>query len=267
MVRKTRGSLTVVGSGICGPAQTTLEAVAFMRRCDRLYFLVADPLVGQWLRELNPTAESLEGFYAEGKDRTKTYDQIARTLVQATTSGLTVCAVFYGHPGCFVQASHLAIRRLRRLGYPAEMKPGISADACLYADLGINPGDIGMQHYEASDFLLRRRKVDPTAGLLLWQVGVLGRSISLAAPADPAKMALLVAKLKKSYPAGHAVVIYYAATFPGDPYSATAVPLSRLATTEIMPAALVYLKPAYQREDDPRMYKALVVAEAPGSPH
>ena len=54
--------------------------------------------------------------------------------------GIRLCAVVYGHPGVFVYASHEAVRRCRLEGLPARMLPGISAEDCLLADLGVDPG-------------------------------------------------------------------------------------------------------------------------------
>jgi hypothetical protein len=36
-------------------------------------------------------------------------------------------------------------------GFDAVMLPGISAEDCLFADLGIDPGMIGCQSFEATD--------------------------------------------------------------------------------------------------------------------
>jgi len=79
--------------------------------------------------------------------------------------------VFYGHLGVFVFATHEAMAILRDDGYRVEMLPGISAEDCLYADLSIDPATHGCQVYEATDFLIRRRKIDPAVPVILWQVG------------------------------------------------------------------------------------------------
>ena len=66
------------------------------------------------------------------------------------------------------------------------MEPGISAEDCLYADLGIDPGSVGCQHYEASQFMFYRRRIDPSAYLVLWQVGIAGdRSLRRFATGPP----------------------------------------------------------------------------------
>ncbi len=54
------------------------------------------------------------------------------------------------------------------------MEPGISAEDCLYADLGLDPGTYGCQHYEASNLMFYQRTIDTAAYLILWQPGVAG---------------------------------------------------------------------------------------------
>ena len=55
------------------------------------------------------------------------------------------------------------------------MLPGVSAEDCLVADLGVDPGEHGWQSWEATGFLLRGFRPDPTAGLVLWQVDGIGK--------------------------------------------------------------------------------------------
>lgn len=132
--KERQGSLVVVGTGISAPGQTTLEAVACIRQADRVFYAVTEPTTEFWIHGLNSTAASLVDLYAEGKDRYKTYKEMADRILTAVRSGSRVCAVFYGHPGVMVNPSHDAIRRARREGFKARMLPGISTEACLYAD-------------------------------------------------------------------------------------------------------------------------------------
>ena len=54
------------------------------------------------------------------------------------------------------------------------MLPAISTEDTLFADLGIDIGRAGLQSYEATRFMYYKYNFDPCAGLLLWQVSVLG---------------------------------------------------------------------------------------------
>jgi Tetrapyrrole (Corrin/Porphyrin) Methylases len=75
-------------------------------------------------------------------------------IIKYVKRDLRVCAVFYGHPGVFCTPSHESIRIARKLGYRATMLPAISAEDCLFADLGVDPGKHGCQSFEATDFLV-----------------------------------------------------------------------------------------------------------------
>jgi uncharacterized protein YabN with tetrapyrrole methylase and pyrophosphatase domain len=251
---RKKGSLVVVGTGIKLVAQTTLEAVEQMKRADRLFYLADEPATEVWLRRLNATATSLSSHYAEGKPRELTYAQMAECLVAAVRSGLDVCAAFYGHPGVFVDPSHDAIRRLRRQGYRAQMLPGVSTEDCLFADLGIDPGERGCQSFEATDFLVRRRRFDPTSGLVLWQVGRLGEpSVRDNMFCRPERLEVLTSVLRRHYPPTHRVVLYAAAQFPICKPTIRRVALSRLPKTTVWPVYTIYVPPLPDRADDVRI--------------
>ena len=54
------------------------------------------------------------------------------------------------------------------------MIPSLSAEDCLFADLGFDPAAQGCVNYEASYFIIYEKKPDTTVGLILWQIGVIG---------------------------------------------------------------------------------------------
>src|ERR1700676_3415101 len=163
------GSLTVVRSGI-RLGQTTIEARSHIEQADKVLFLVADPLAWSWIADLNPTAESLHVFYERSADRMTAYIGMVEHILSRVRQGVKVCGAFYGHPGVFAFPTHEAIRRARADGIEARMLPGVSAEDCLFADLGIDPAPTGCQSFEATDFLVYNRHIDPTAALVLWQL-------------------------------------------------------------------------------------------------
>lgn len=97
-------------------------------------------------------------------------------------AGRYVCAVFYGHPGKFAWSPLEVIKVTAAEGYPVRMDPGISVEDCLYADLGIDPGRHGCQHYEVSQLLFCETCPNSAACLVLWQVGVVGTRRGSATP-------------------------------------------------------------------------------------
>lgn len=209
-----QGRLNIVGTGHLGAGQVTPQALACIQRADKLFYLLSDPVSCAWIEELNPAAESLANSYGTDKDRLDSYHEMVERMLAPVRRGLEVCGAFYGHPGVFAFPTHEAIRRARGEGFEAWMLPGVSAADCLFADLGLDPATHGCQMYEATDFLYRRRRLDPTSLLVLWQIGAIGISTSPAGPCGPAALRLLREVLAHDYPLDHEVVIYEAARFP-----------------------------------------------------
>lgn len=244
MTRKRQGSLACVGVGITLGSHLTPLARSCIEQADVVFVAVSDAIVEQWLRGLHPDVRSLQPYYAEGKPRAETYRQMVDALLAEVRAGRNVCAAFYGHPGVFAWPPHQAIVVARQEGYPARMEPGISAEDCLYADLGIDPGTFGCQHYEAQQLLVYRRRLDTSAYLVLWQAGLVGDQ-SLARLSTAAKYRRLLAEvLGRDYPPDHPILIYRAATLPIEPPRIKRVTLRGLARVRIEAPDTLVLAPA-----------------------
>ena len=158
---------------------------------------------------------------------------------------------FYGHPGVFVFPSHEAIWRARSEGYAAEMLPAISAEDCLWADLGIDPGIPGCQSYEATDFLIFRRKFDPKSALVLWQIGVIGLLSWWEEDFDNrVGLEVLTDELLRVYPPDHPVVVYEAAHLLTQEPRLNLVKLKELPSAEVTTVSTLYIPPASVVEPD-----------------
>lgn len=238
------GSLVVAGFGVRFATHCTPEARQAITDSDIVYAVSGDAVAQAWLERLNPRTFSLHHLYGEHQSRHDTYEAMTKAIVAAVEEGNNVCAIFYGHPGVYVYPSHEAIERVRAMGLPARMLPGISSEDCLFADLGVDPGQLGCQSYEATDFLIYSRRVDPAAALVLWQIGVIGDSGLRVGEADPAKIAVLVDALCEVYPEGHRVTVYEAATLPFTSSTIQSIRLARLQTARITQQSTLYVPPS-----------------------
>jgi len=209
-----QGSLACVGLGMMLGAHLAPRSRSLIEQADVVFALVSDPLVELWVQDMRPDMRSLQPYYREGTSRLTSYGEMVEAMLAEVRAGRRVCGVFYGHPGVFALVPHKAIREAREAGFAAHMEPGISAEDCLYADLGIDPGAYGCQHYEASQFMAYRRRIDPSAYLVLWQVGMAGDRSLARFSTGPAYRRLLVELLLEDYPADHPVIAYEAATLP-----------------------------------------------------
>ena len=245
------GELVVVGTGIKLVAQTTLEALQCIQRADVLLYGVTEPATEAWLRRLNASARTLNDCYEEGKRRDKTYREMTERIVAAVRTGAFVCAAFYGHPGVFVDPAHSAIRRARREGFRARMLPGISTEACLFADLGVDPAAHGCQTFEATDFLAYERRFDPTSALVLWQAGAIGEpSVAKDMRARPERLRKLTAVLRRHYGERHPVVLYEASQFPISEARIERIRLGKLPDATVWPITTLYIPPKPSRHAD-----------------
>lgn len=229
-----------------------------MQRAEKVFYLVLEPATEAWIQRLNPSAVTLDDCYSERKPRQKTYREMTDRIISAVRDGLQVCAVFYGHPGVLVDASHDAIRRARREGFSAHMLPGVSSEGSLFADLGVDPGDSGSQSFEATNFLMFRRRFDPTSALILWQVGVLGEpSIRIGMTCRPERLQVLTDVLRRHYPERHPVVLYEAAQFPMCDPVIKRISLANLPQQTVWPMTTLYVPPKPSRVEDPRVLRWL----------
>ena len=236
------GSLTVVGTGIRLGTHLTREARLLLETADVVLSLVAEPVMESVLERLNPNTRSLHGLYELGARRSEAYEAMAEEILRHVREGKNVVVAFYGHPGVFVAPSHAAIRMARAEGYAASMLPGISAEDCLFADLGVDPARFGCQSYDATDFLVHRRRIDPTAAVVLWQIGTVG-SVIASATAQPTGLPVLIEVLLEYYPPEHEVTVYEASPYPGfDPLVRT-VGLGELSAEHVTALSTLYVPP------------------------
>lgn len=239
------GSLAVVGIGIRSPGHTTLEAVSRIESADKVFCLVPSPLAEYWLRGLNAETESLSSLYAVGKKRSETYREVVDRITSAVRTGQRVCAVSYGHPGVAADPFHESIRQLRAEGFSAEMLPAVSSEDALFADLGVDPINRGCLSYEATDFVLCRRSMDPAANLILWQIGVIcewGYKPQTTAWNQDG-LVVLTERLLEVYPPDHQVVIYEAASVvPCEP-SIDRVALQGLPNARVSVISTLFVPP------------------------
>ena len=208
-----KGSLLVLGSGIQG-VSFPMGSEPFIRMADKVFYTVSNPPTQVWLHTMRPDAFDLYVLYDDSKPRYYTYVQMSEAILHYVRKGLKVVTVFYGHPGIFVFSTHRSIEIARREGHYAVMMPGISALDCLCADLGVDPAFPGMQTFEATDLLVRKRSIDIGTHLVLWQVGLIGDTGYRRKGFINDKFPILVEYLMEYYGPEHELTHYIAARHP-----------------------------------------------------
>jgi hypothetical protein len=257
------GSLVCVGIGITLGSHISPLARSHIEQADVVFAGVADGIVELWLQRMHGDVRSLQPLYAHGKDRRQTYREMVDVMLAEVRAGKRVCGVFYGHPGVFAMAPHKAIEQARLEGFPAHMEPGISSEDCLYADVGIDPGTRGCQHFEATQFMMYRRKIDPSAWLILWQIGLAGDLTTTRFETGAAYREVLLDVLARDYPLDHEVIVYRAASLPIQTARIERMPLSQLPQADLTMSDTLAIPPAARMEIDHEIRARL--AELDGS--
>lgn len=252
-----QGRLVVVGTGLRMGAHLTAEASYWLKRAEKVLYLVADPVSEALLRELAPGAQSLMPLYEVGKPRLETYEAIITQTLALLEQGHLVCLATYGHPGVFAYPTHESIRRARGKGLEASMLPGISTEDCLFAELGIDPAAYGCQSFEATDFLISRRRFDPAVPLILWQVHMLGVRTFSPKGCPPERVRILAETLAQHYGQEHEVVCYRTPQLPSEEPTLLRVPLSELGRRPGTMAWTLYVPPREPAPIDHEMERRL----------
>ncbi len=241
--------LVVVGSGIQLGRHLSPRCLSEIQEAERV-FVLTDGAAHAMIAEMRPDLIDLRVHYAVGKDRRQTYQEMDNAIMTEVRAGRRVCAVFYGHPGVFADVPHAVIRKAREAGFSARMEPGISSEACLYADLGIDPGRHGVQSLEATQFLIEDRQIDSRSLLLLWQVALTGDLSCSRFHAVPEELNKLVQRLLLDYPADHDVILYEAARLPIESFRAEHLPLGQLANASYEEFTTLVIPPCAPRHPD-----------------
>ena len=223
--------------------QMTLEAKQAIQDAD-VIFTVANNFVSEYfLDKLNPNVVVLKGLYGEGKKRMDTYHEMVDTVLAAVREGKKVCFATYGHAGVFAYPTHTAVARAREEGYPSVMLAGVSAEDCIFADLGIDPGTFGCQSFDATDFLVREPAWDPHTTLILWQVSVAG-IMRLAAEGEiPPGVDFLIPLLVGVYGEDHPAILYEAPPYPLCAPRKDEVRMADLKSEMFRPMTTMVIKP------------------------
>ena len=249
MTNEKKGKLICVGLGMRMAGQITPIALSYIETADVVVAAAGHQFTRKWLQEISKEYICLLGHYSacdeDGQNRRDTYRRMADTILAEVRAGKTVVAAFYGHPGIFACIAHIAIADARAEGFHAEMLPGISAEDCLVADLGIDPGRTGMQSMETTQFMVYQRKIDPTSLLILWQPGLAGELSLKRFDTTPAKLQVLVDKLARDYPLDHPVILYEAATNPLEQTRIDTILLRDLPTASLQQITTLVIPAAF----------------------
>jgi uncharacterized protein YabN with tetrapyrrole methylase and pyrophosphatase domain len=204
----------IVGTGIVGTHQLTREAEEVIRHSKRTFVIDSGYGIAEYLESLCPEVTELGSFYEPGKDRLLTYRRMAAEVLSAALADSPVCLATYGHPWVYCYPTTLITRAAPLLSLHVEVFPGVSSLDTLLVDLGTDIAPSGIQMYEATDLLLRRRPIQNDVTCVIWQPTVVGDPTYRPQPYTTDQFKPLQEYLLRFYPVDHEAVIVMTKTHP-----------------------------------------------------
>ena len=240
----------IAGLGIQTVNQVTCEVEHALRAAREILYLDTGVATRHYLEGLCPCVTSLyEQSYGEEMPRVNAYEHMAICVVEAALDHPPVAFAIHGHPLVAVHPPFLVLEIANALGLSVEVLPGISSIDTLFADLRIDPVVHGVQMYEATDLLLRRRSLQNDVPAIIWQVGTLETGLHSLRVSKPERFARFLAYLRQYYPARHEVAAVYCSPHPILPSAILRFALEDLPqhAAELHAGFTLYIPPATGR--------------------
>jgi precorrin-3B methylase len=207
--------LWIAGLGVQTVNQITREVEQAIRQSRETLYLDTGAATRQYLETLCPRVTSLYGeSYRTERSRVSAYEHIAIRVIEAALDHPPVTFAIHGHPLIAAHPPFLILELARALNLRVEVLPGISALDTIFADLRLDPVANGIQMYEATDLLLRRRPLHNDVPAIIWQIGPLETALHSQAVSRPERFTRFVEHLRRYYPSRHEVAAIYCSPHP-----------------------------------------------------
>ncbi len=170
-LRVPEADIYLVGFGMQLPNDFTLEMLAVLKRCTRVFAVppIHAPDFGL------PPMEDLSRLYGPAKDRRLTYREWTGLILDAAATAPPVAFATYGSVMCGASTPHQILQQAPGRGLSVHVTKTVSCFDGIWADLNMDPF-YGLSVWEASVFLDLAITPDTKANLLLPQAPVLGIS-------------------------------------------------------------------------------------------
>ena len=204
----------IVGTGIVGTHQLTRESEEVIRRSNHTFVIASGYGITEYVESLCERVTDLGHLYEPGMNRLPTYHRMAAAVVSAAVVEAPVCLATYGHPWVYCYPTTLITRAAPLLGLHVEVFAGVSALDTLLVDLGTDIAMNGLQMYEATDLLLRRRPLQTDVPCIVWQPTVAGDPTCPDGAYAAQQFEPLQDYLLRFYPPDHEVQLVTSKTHP-----------------------------------------------------
>lgn len=242
-------SLIIAGLGIKFLSHLTKETEKIITDSDKVFYLANDALFPEWIKICNKNSESLEELYFSKPNRCDSYTKITDKILSEVDIYQNICFVIYGNPNFLVQVTSLVSSAARHIGHDVHILPAISSLDCLLADMNINPGESGMQIFEATDLLIYRKAIDITSHVVIFQPAAIGQNgHNRNKDAVLKGLTILCDYLGLFYGGEQEIIFYEASQCPGKKPLIISTILRDASQVEISSISTMYLSPSKKGE-------------------
>lgn len=249
--------LALVGTGIKTISHLTEEAKGYICNCDKVLYLVNEPLLEIYIKRLSKLSETLEPVYFQSESRENSYNNIAQKIHIELENFNSICVVIYGHPCVFATPGLLALSDLDNT-IKTVVCPAISAQDCLYADLRFDPASGGIQTFDATEYLLYDKLIDTSSHTVIYQIGMVGNLGLPTNKVNKEAINFIKKKLLNVYEKEKNAVIYESALYPGNNPKISEFDLDDLDIQELTTISTLYIPPdGIQRQPNSEALKLL----------
>jgi uncharacterized protein YabN with tetrapyrrole methylase and pyrophosphatase domain len=204
-----QADIYLVGLGMFDLLHLTVETSEILKAACIVYHLSGKH---EQLTGINPRTHNLDGLRWRPGGATGIYDDIAAFVVDAATRNRPVVFAVDGNPMLFSDVSWKIAAAGQRAGLLVEALPGVSCLDVLPLQLGFEPGDLGLQVFEATQLVIYGLQMNPYLSTLILQVGYFFHDVTLPpVRRQPHDFAPLVEHILRFFPEDHPAIFIEAA--------------------------------------------------------
>lgn len=251
----------VLGNGVRGKKQLTLEEVNILMNSKCVLFFPIESDTEKWLYEKLNIRNSfdLSKEYLNGDYDKNNYSRIVDLIIRKCKEFGEVSILIPGHP--FVGVTWIKdLIYMRNDGQiNLDIRDGISSFDTILTDMEIDPLDHGTMVLDANRLLLFQLRLDPRMNLMIYHICSVGNAhTDFENTVKYNQLSMLQTYLEKYYSANHPVVIIGSKTHSNFSFKRT-VPVKELVTLSEVAAVdtslFVQGKPINQSDIDERFHQ------------
>lgn len=223
-----QADITIVGLGMRSVDQLTREAERALLSANEIFLIDGSVGLSDYLESKGANITDLSTLYEEGKDRLETYKEMVKKVIEGVIRNGPVAFGLYGHPTVFAFPPCVVKQVAETLGLSVSVIPGVSSLDCLFSELMIDPANDGMQMFEATDLLLRKRALQTDVQTVIWQVGTLETGLYSKKSSSPDRYSRFLSYLLQFFPPLHPCTAIFCSDHPAIPSSILRFPLTKI---------------------------------------